>query len=46
MMYKIQIGEDMTLTVNVPNVDAGSRFGQGETVQVGWARDASVVVPE
>lgn len=46
MMYKIRIGDDALLTVNVPNVDSDSRFGQGESVQVAWARDASVVVPE
>jgi len=46
MMYKIRVGEDALLTVNVPNVDSDSRFEQGDTVQVAWARDASVVVPE
>jgi spermidine/putrescine ABC transporter ATP-binding subunit len=46
MMYKIRIGEHALLTVNVPNIDSDSRFGQGETTQVAWARDASVVVPE
>jgi len=46
MMYKIRIGEQALITVNVPNIDADSRFAQGETVQVAWARDASVVVPE
>ena len=46
MMYKIRIGEHALLTVNVPNIDSNSRFEQGETIQVAWARDASVVVPE
>ncbi len=46
MIYKIRLAEHARLTVNVPNVDANSRFQAGERVLVGWDRDASVVVPE
>ncbi len=45
MMYKIRIAEHALLTVNVPNVDADSRFQPGDNIHVGWDRDASVVVP-
>jgi spermidine/putrescine transport system ATP-binding protein len=46
MMYKIRLAEHTRLTVNIPNVDADSRFQAGEQVLVGWDPDASVVVPE
>jgi len=45
MIYKIRV-ENARLTVNVPNVDADSRFQSGERVHIGWDRDASVVVSE
>jgi spermidine/putrescine transport system ATP-binding protein len=45
MIYKIRV-EDARLTVNVPNLDANSRFQPGEHVHIGWDRDASVVVSE
>lgn len=46
MMYKIRIGEQALVTVNVPNDNSTPRFEQGETVHVGWDREASVVVAE
>jgi ABC-type Fe3+/spermidine/putrescine transport system ATPase subunit len=46
MVYKIRVAENTRLTINVPNVDADSRFQPGEQVLVGWDRDASVVVRE
>ena len=46
VMYKIRIADHARLTVNIPNVDADSRFEAGERVHVGWDHDASVVVPE
>lgn len=46
MMYKVRIGGQVVLTVNVPNDNSTPRFEQGETIHVGWDRDASVVVPE
>ena len=45
MIYKIRL-ERVRLTVNVPNLDADSRFQPGERVHIGWDRDASVVVSE
>jgi spermidine/putrescine transport system ATP-binding protein len=45
VMYKIRVGNQL-LTVNVPNTSLASSYSQGETVQVGWQREASVVVPD
>ena len=44
MIYRILV-ENKRLTVNVPNVDANSRLKRGDRVNVGWDRDANVVVP-
>lgn len=45
VMYKVRVGNQL-LTVNVPNTSSASGYSQGENVQVGWNRDASVVVPD
>jgi ABC-type Fe3+/spermidine/putrescine transport system ATPase subunit len=44
LIYRILVG-NRRVTVNVPNVDASSRLRRSDRVEIGWDRDASVVVP-